>query len=72
MRRIWSGDTYDKHLVVFCDQDEAGFFASRENGKIVARSLGGTFLGSTYDSEPAQIIAWLGAAADRILGRESL
>lgn len=72
-QRIWSGDTIDGFLVVFCDQVDDGFyatlFASRENGRIVARSLGGTWLGATYDLEPSLIAVWLDAIANTALGQ---
>lgn len=72
MARVWSGDTIDEQQVVFCDQDGPGFdgiIASRENGRIVVRSLGGTFLGSTRGRDSLEEIAgWLQAVANRVLG----
>lgn len=66
--KIWSGDTIDGIRVVFCDREESGIFASRENGRIVARSLGGTWLGCTYDSDPALVAAWLDVVSSHALG----
>lgn len=74
MSRIWSGETIDEQQVVFCDQDGPGFdgiIASRENGRIVVRSLGGTWLDSTHGRDLEEISEWLQAVADRVLGATS-
>lgn len=71
MSRVWSGDTVDGRLVIFCDQAFSaliGFAVTREEGCIVVRSLGGIRLNTTYALTSASIAAWLDMTADRFLG----
>lgn len=67
-QRIWSGETYDGQRVIFCDQGHDAILAAEENGRIVVRSIGGTMLGLTYDSDPEAVVEWLRGVANRSLG----
>jgi hypothetical protein len=64
----WSGDTIDRHLVVFAERGSSMMHFARENGKIVARTSGGMMVGRLYSIDEAQIAEWMNETAECVLG----